>query len=64
MLSGNTTKGEIAYGVIAGLIWLTWVAISTASHFKSRGHSKGGIAESPTSTNAIQEDKNRNGNGA
>lgn len=37
MLSGNTTKAEIAYGVIAGLIWLTWVGISAASAFRSGG---------------------------
>ena len=37
MLSGNTTKGEIAYGVIAGVIWLTWVGVSAASSFRSGG---------------------------
>ena len=26
-LSDNTTKGEIAYGVIAGLVWVGWVAV-------------------------------------
>jgi hypothetical protein len=26
-LSDNTVKGEIAYGVIAGVIWLTWVGV-------------------------------------
>ena len=36
-LSGNTTKGEIAYGVIAGVIWLVWVAVGLMSHLKSRG---------------------------
>ena len=25
-LSSNTTKGEIAYGIVAGIIWLTYVA--------------------------------------
>ena len=36
-LSGNTTKGEIAYGVIAGVIWLVWVAVSLMSYLSSRG---------------------------
>lgn len=37
MLSGNTVKGEIAYGVIAGVIWCTWVAVSTWSVIRTRG---------------------------
>ncbi|KAL6718395.1 hypothetical protein ACLMJK_004484 [Lecanora helva] len=36
-LSGNTKKGEIAYGVIAGVIWVTWVAVAVWSHLRSRG---------------------------
>ena len=37
MLSGNTVKGEIAYGVIAGMIWLTWVVVVIWSQLRSRG---------------------------
>lgn len=37
MLSGNTVKGEIAYGVIAGVIWCIWVAVSTWSVISTRG---------------------------
>ena len=37
MLSGNTVKGEIAYGVIAGVIWCIWVAVSTWSVIRTRG---------------------------
>ncbi len=37
MLSGNTVKGEIAYGVIAGVIWCIWVAVSTWSVITTRG---------------------------
>ena len=37
MLSGNTVKGEIAYGVIAGVIWCIWVAVSTWSAISTRG---------------------------
>ena len=38
-LSGNTTKGEIAYGVIAGVIWLVWIAVALMSHLSTRGPS-------------------------
>lgn len=37
MLSGNTTKGEIAYGVIAGFMWLTWVSVAIFSYSGTRG---------------------------
>ena len=36
-LSANTTKGEIAYGVISGVIWLVWVAVAIMSQLKTRG---------------------------
>ena len=39
MLSGNTVKGEIAYGVVAGTIWLVWVAAVVMSHVRSKGTS-------------------------
>lgn len=39
MLSGNTVKGEIAYGVIAGVVWVTWVAVVVWSLLRSRGNS-------------------------
>ena len=46
MLSGNTVKGEIAYGVIAGVIWLVWMVV--AVWFELQSHniiaSKGGMA--------------------
>ena len=37
MLSANTVKGEIAYGVIAGTIWLVWMAVIVLSHVRSKG---------------------------
>ena len=37
MLSGNTVKGEIAYGVVAGVMWLTWMAVAVWGHLRSRG---------------------------
>ena len=55
-LSGNTVKGKIAYAVIAGVIWLVWLAVAVMSHFSTKGArgetgekiSKNGVAnESP-----------------
>ena len=37
MLSGNTVKGEIAYGVIAGFMWVLWMAVAIWSQFRSSG---------------------------
>ena len=39
MLSGNTIKGEIAYGVIAGVVWLVWMAVAVWGHLRRRGTS-------------------------
>ena len=39
MLSDNTVKGEIAYGVIAGLMWVIWVAVAVWGHLRSAGTS-------------------------
>jgi len=40
-LSGNTTKGEIAYGVVAGFMWLLWMTVITLAYFKTKNASKG-----------------------
>jgi len=40
MLSENTVKGEIAYGVVAGVMWLTWLAVVVWSNSRS-GNSAG-----------------------
>lgn len=37
MLAGNTVKGEAAYGVVAGIIWLIWLSVVVRSHIMSRG---------------------------
>ena len=40
MMSGyhqDTTKGKIAYGVIAGVMWLTWMAFAVRGHLRSKG---------------------------
>lgn len=39
MLSGNTVKGEIAYGVIAGVMWLIWMAVAIWGSRRSSGTS-------------------------
>lgn len=36
-LSGNTTRGEVAYGVVAGFMWVLWVVVIVFAFFKSRG---------------------------
>ena len=61
MLSGNTTKGEIAYGVIAGVIWLVWVGVAVWSHLRSSG-SQGETGEnilgkSEYSDNSLDRDR-------
>ena len=40
MMSGyhqDTHKGEIAYGVIAGTMWLIWMAFAVRGHLRSKG---------------------------
>lgn len=32
----NTTGGKIAYGVIAGLIWISWLAVAVRHDLKKR----------------------------
>ncbi|KAL8691385.1 MAG: hypothetical protein Q9218_003379 [Villophora microphyllina] len=34
MLSDNTTKGEIGYGVVAAVVWLTWAGVAVWSEVK------------------------------
>ena len=60
-LSGNTTKGEIAYGVIAGVIWLVWVAVAVMSHVSTRG-TRGETGEK-ISRKEIAGEFNGDGNG-
>ena len=37
-MSKNSVKGEIAYGVIAGMMWLIWMAVAVWG-LKSKGTS-------------------------
>ncbi len=34
MVSGNSGAAEIAYGVVAGIIWLIWIAAAIANEIK------------------------------
>jgi hypothetical protein len=35
-LSGNTTKGIIAYGVVAGVVWIAWVLVFVKGYTKNK----------------------------
>lgn len=37
MLAGNTRKGEIAFGVIAGVVWCVWLGVVVGNYFRRRG---------------------------
>ena len=60
-LSGNTTNGEIAYGVIAGVIWLVWFAVALMSHLSTRG-TQGETGEK-ISKNEVPDEFNRDRDG-
>ena len=64
-LSGNTKKGEIAYGVVAGVVWLLWMTVVCLKRNKDTkrgvgmgesgekvfgGHGRGGPASSEEAT--------------
>jgi hypothetical protein len=40
-LADNTRNGEIAYGFVAGFMWLMWMVVILATFFKSRNKTKG-----------------------
>lgn len=45
-LSNNTRKGEIAYGVVAGVIWLVWMAAALLGEIR-RGRRHATVEVSP-----------------
>ena len=49
-LSDNTKGGEIAYGIVAGLLWILWMAVVVFSYAKgsSRGQNVGETGEKLT----------------
>lgn len=44
-LSNSSRKGEIAYGAVAGPVWLTWMGVIAYSHFKRSGKQNGETGE-------------------
>ncbi len=44
-LTGNTNNGEIAYGVVAGVMWLIWIAVIVLAFWRSRTKSTGETSE-------------------
>lgn len=52
MLSDNTMKGEIIYGVIAGVMWLTWMGVIFLAYIRSRKES-----DRETGNTAFNEEK-------
>lgn len=55
MLSDNTVKGEIAYGVVAGVIWISWVAVAIRSHLRSRDANSGSGAKAMGKSKAVSD---------
>jgi hypothetical protein len=44
-LTENTTKGEIAYGIVAAFMWLLWMTVILLAFIKSRGKPEGETGE-------------------
>ncbi|MCJ1270938.1 hypothetical protein MMC22_010836 [Lobaria immixta] len=40
-LGDETKKAEIGYGVVAGIMWLVWMAVAVRSEFSNKGGRKG-----------------------
>ena len=60
-LSANTTSGEIAYGVIAGVVFLIYVSVVGFSAFKSRKERMGETGEKATSETSPGQSVNATG---
>ncbi|KAL2068391.1 hypothetical protein VTL71DRAFT_16489 [Oculimacula yallundae] len=45
-LTGNTKKGEIAYGVVAGIIWCVWMGVIVLAFLRSRNVKEGETGDS------------------
>lgn len=56
-LSGNTTGGEIAYGVVAGVMWLLWVAVVAMAFLKGRPEGEIGDNVEATKEQVASTDK-------
>lgn len=57
--SGNTKNGEIVYGVIAGLMWLLWMAVAIGSSVKSKQAGRGKRSEKSLESHGGSEEAMR-----
>ncbi|MCJ1463566.1 hypothetical protein MMC07_002174 [Pseudocyphellaria aurata] len=56
-LSDNTTKGEIGYGVVAGIMWVTWMAVAVRNDLKSGSRRGGDSGEMALESKGGSEDR-------
>ena len=63
MLSDNTVKGEIAYGVVAGVMWCIWLAVVIWSSLRTRGDIIGETGEKAFGQTEGGSDNSFEGNG-
>jgi len=54
-LSDNTVSGEIAYGVIAGVLFLLYVAVVLVSEMRGRGRKLGETGENVTEKESARQ---------
>ena len=70
-LSDNSVKGQIAYGVIAGVMWWLWMVVVIWSYYKKYAHNDrvretggkavGGLESSPRSEGSMYWREERSG---
>ena len=53
MLADNTQTGEIAYGVIAGVVWVSWVAVAIWAACYKKGEKEGKKASGSPQDDAV-----------
>lgn len=64
-LANNTTKGEIAYGVIAGVMFLTYLGvILIGPRMRRKGRAESGTPENLVEKSASNPDESRGGQAA
>lgn len=60
-LSDNTTGGKIAYGVVAGVMWVTWMAISLFAMFRRHPNAAGEKGVNSPAVNSADGSPNAGG---
>lgn len=58
-LSSNTKKGEIAYGVVAGVMWLVWMVVAVGYEARRKSGRNGERGEKVLGSNRGSEDRIR-----